>query len=378
MACRSMRRVLQHNPIQVTLFHGHGIGPEIAQSVKQVFRAAEVPIEWEEHFAGDKVDPRTKSFVTWECLESIRRNGVCLKGPMYIPAGQRYGSLETNLQKELGLYANVETYNSLYNYKTHKHGDFNVVKIKEVSQAGEVLDNDFITQKNKRLAEYAFRYAKEHCRDKVSAVSHIIFENNKDVKFLESCREVAEMYPEIEYEELVRLECHKKLYRNPGDMDVLVLPICYDNLALSLTSDPLSLTPSLTIGKGGVALAEVLHDPVPFMAGENLANPTALLLSAIMMLRHLKLNDKADQIRNAVMKTITEGKYRTADLGGTSTTTDITEAICNQFEAGSGQISTINGFRNTIQNNVNLYLLERQRLLSHPHALPLYLSAMLM
>ncbi|KAF5180385.1 Isocitrate dehydrogenase [NAD] catalytic subunit 5 protein [Thalictrum thalictroides] len=334
---RKCESVLSHNPIQVvTLFHGHGIGPEIAQSVKQVFKAAEVPIEWEEHFVADKVDPRTKSFLTWECLESIRRNGVCLKGPMCTPTEHRYGSLETTLGKELGLYANVETYNSLYGYRTHKgFGDFNVVKIKEVSQAKENFEEDFTTQKSKRVAEYAFQYAKAHCWNKVSAVSHVIFEKNRDVKFLESCREVAEMYPEIEYEELVRLECHKK-------NGLIYIKYCL----------------SFTIGEGGVALAEVLHGSAPFMAG--------------------KLHDNADQIHNAVMTTITEGKYRTADLGGTSTTTDFTEAICNQLEASPGQISTINDFRNAVQNNLNLYLLERQRLFSHPYALPLFLSAMLM
>ncbi|KAM0940017.1 putative isocitrate dehydrogenase (NAD(+)) [Dioscorea sansibarensis] len=211
-------------PIKATLFPGDGIGPEIAESVKQVFRAAEVPIEWEEHFVADKVDPRTASLLTWESLESVRRNRCC--------------------------------------------------------------------------------------------------------------REIAEKYPDITYEEVIIDNCCMMLVKNPSLFDVLVMPNLYGDIISDLCAGligGLGLTPSCNIGENGIILAEAVHGSAPDIAGKNLANPTAFLRSSVMMLRHLNLNDRADQIHNAILSTISEGKYRTADLGGTASTTDFTKAICDHL-----------------------------------------------
>ncbi|KAK9112921.1 hypothetical protein Scep_020440 [Stephania cephalantha] len=334
-----------NHPIRATLFPGDGIGPEIANSVKQVFNTAEVPIEWEEHYVGDKVDPRTESFLTWESLESVRRNGVGLKGPMATPIGKGHRSLNLTLRKELGLYANVRPCYSLEGYKT-RYDDVNLVTIRENTEGeysglehqvvrGVVESLKVITrQASLRVAEYAFYYAKAHGRQRVSAIHKANIMRKTDGLFLKCCREVAEKYPEINYEEVIIDNCCMMLVKNPALFDVLVMPNLYGDIISDLCAGlvgGLGLTPSCNIGEGGIALAEAVHGSAPDIAGKNLANPTALLLSGVMMLRHLKLHDKADQIHNAIIKTIAEGRYRTADLGGSSTTSEFTKAICDHL-----------------------------------------------
>ncbi|XP_015866645.3 isocitrate dehydrogenase [NAD] catalytic subunit 5, mitochondrial isoform X1 [Ziziphus jujuba] len=332
-------------PIQATLFPGDGIGPEIAESVKQVFRAAEVPIEWEEHYVGDQMDPRTQSFLTWESLESVRRNRVGLKGPMATPIGKGHRSLNLTLRKELNLYANVRPCNSLPGYKT-RYDDVNLITIRENTEGeysglehqvvrGVVESLKIITrQASLRVAEYAFHYAKTHGRERVSAIHKANIMQKTDGLFLKCCREVAEKYPDITYEEVVIDNCCMMLVKNPALFDVLVMPNLYGDIISDLCAGlvgGLGLTPSCNIGEGGIALAEAVHGSAPDIAGKNMANPTALLLSAVAMLRHLELHDKAERIQNAILNTIAEGKYRTADLGGKSTTTDFTKAICDHL-----------------------------------------------
>ncbi|ONL96890.1 isopropylmalate dehydrogenase1 [Zea mays] len=258
--------------IRATLFPRDGIGPEIAESVKQVFNVAGVPIEWEEHYVGTEVDPRTESFLTWESLESVRRNKVGLKGPMATPIGKGHRSLNLTLRKELGLYANV---------------------VRGVVESLEIITR----QASLRVAEYAFHYAKANGRERVSAIHKANIMRKTDGLFLKCCREVAEKYPEIQYEEVIIDNCCMTLVKNPG----------------------------------GICLAEAVHGSAPDIAGKNLANPTALMLSAVMLLRHMQFNDKADRIHNAILQTIAEGKYRTADLGGKASTSEFTNAVCDHI-----------------------------------------------
>ncbi|XP_023636164.1 isocitrate dehydrogenase [NAD] catalytic subunit 5, mitochondrial [Capsella rubella] len=332
-------------PITATMFPGDGIGPEIAESVKKVFTTAGVPIEWEEHYVGTEIDPRTQSFLTWESLESVRRNKVGLKGPMATPIGKGHRSLNLTLRKELNLYANVRPCYSLPGYKT-RYDDVDLITIRENTEGeysglehqvvrGVVESLKIITrQASLRVAEYAFLYAKTHGRERVSAIHKANIMQKTDGLFLKCCREVAEKYPEITYEEVVIDNCCMMLVKNPALFDVLVMPNLYGDIISDLCAGlvgGLGLTPSCNIGEDGVALAEAVHGSAPDIAGKNLANPTALLLSGVMMLRHLKLNEQAEQIHSAIINTIAEGKYRTADLGGSSTTTDFTKAICDHL-----------------------------------------------
>ncbi|KAF6155258.1 hypothetical protein GIB67_019784 [Kingdonia uniflora] len=342
---RSMTDASLTQPIQATLFPGDGIGPEIAESVKQVLSAAAVPIEWEEHFVGDTVDPRTQSFLTWESLESVRRNRVGLKGPMATPVGKGHRSLNLTLRKELGLYSNVRPCYSLPGYKT-RYDDVNLVTIRENTEGeysglehqvvrGVVESIKIITrQASLRVAEYAFHYAKTNGRGRVSAIHKANIMRKTDGLFLTCCREVAEKYPEITYEEVIIDNCCMMLVKNPALFDVLVMPNLYGDIISDLCAGlvgGLGLTPSCNIGEGGICLAEAVHGSAPDIAGKNLANPTALLLSSVMMLRHLNLNDQAEQIHSAIVKTIADGKYRTGDLGGSSTTTEFTKAIVDNL-----------------------------------------------
>ncbi|GAV67871.1 Iso_dh domain-containing protein, partial [Cephalotus follicularis] len=332
-------------PIIATLFPGDGIGPEIAKSVKEVFKVAEVPIEWEEHYVADQIDPRTQSFLTWDSLESVRRNKVGLKGPMATPIGKGHRSLNLTLRKELNLYANVRPCYSLPGYKT-RYDDVNLITIRENTEGeysglehqvvrGVVESLKIITrQASLRVAEYAFHYAKAHGRERVSAIHKANIMQKTDGLFLKCCREVAEKYPEITYEEVVIDNCCMMLVKNPALFDVLVMPNLYGDIISDLCAGligGLGLTPSCNIGEGGIALAEAVHGSAPDIAGKNMANPTALMLSAVTMLHHLELHDKADRIQHAVLSTIAEGKYRTADLGGKSSTTEFTKAICDHL-----------------------------------------------
>ncbi|WZZ62740.1 hypothetical protein YC2023_062847 [Brassica napus] len=383
-------------PIKATLFPGDGIGPEIAESVKQVFTAADVAIDWDEHYVSTEVDPRTNSFLTRESLQSVLDNKVGLKGPMATPIGKGHRSLNLTLRKELNLYANVRPCYSLPGYKT-RYDDVDLITIREntegeysglehqvslffsslVKNLADYLSFDFvkvvkgvvesikiITRKaSMRVAEYAFLYAKTHGRKKVSAIHKANIMRKTDGLFLQGmvcflcfqcCDEVAEKYPEIEYEKVVIDNCCMMLVKNPTLFDVLVMPNLYGDIISDLCAGlvgGLGLTPSCNIGEDGIALAEAVHGSAPDIAGkvspltsiilrcyhhskfliENLANPTALLLSGVMMLRHLKLNKQAEQIHSAIINTIAEGKYRTADLGGTSTTTEFTKAICDHL-----------------------------------------------
>ncbi|XP_055829155.1 3-isopropylmalate dehydrogenase, chloroplastic-like [Solanum dulcamara] len=329
---RSFTSESNSNLIRATLFPGDGIGPEIAESVRQIFKVAEVPIEWEEHYVGKERDPRTNSFLTWESLESVRRNKVGLKGPMATPIGKGHRSLNLTLRKELNLYANVRPCYSLPGYKT-RYDDVNLITIRENTEGeysglehqvvrGVVESLKIITrQASLRVAEYAFHYAKTHGRERVSAIHKDNIMQKTDGLFLKCCREVAENYPEIKYEEVVIDNCCMMLVKNPALYDVLVMPNLYGDIISDLCASligGLGLTPSCNIGEGGIALAEAVHGSAPDIAGKDLANPTALLLSSVSMLPHLELHDKADRIQDAILKTIKEGKYRTGDLGGTT------------------------------------------------------------
>ncbi|CAI5988218.1 unnamed protein product [Closterium sp. NIES-65] len=330
----------------VTLFPGDGIGPEIAVAVKQVFAAAGVPVEWEEQAIGTTVDPRTNSFVTLESLESVRRNGVGLKGPMTTPIGKGFRSLNLTLRKELGLFANVRPCKSIPGYRT-RYDDVDLVTIRENTEGeysglehtvvkGVVESLKVITRAGSmRVAEYAFKYAREHNRQRVTAIHKANIMKKSDGLFLQCCREVAEQYPDVQYEELIIDNACMMLVREPRDFDVLVMPNLYGDIVSDLAAGligGLGLTPSGNIGRDGLALMEAVHGTAPDIAGKNLANPTALLLSAVMMLRHMGLGAHADRIDAAVMATIEAGRFLTRDLGGSSGTSDFTKAVIGNLQ----------------------------------------------
>jgi len=200
---------------------------------------------------------------------------------------------------------------------------------------GVVESLKVITEKaSRRVAEYAFRYAKENNRSKVTAVHKANIMKKADGLFLECCRAIAEKNPEIEFEEKIIDNCCMQLVKDPSQFDVLVMPNLYGDIVSDLCAGlvgGLGVTPSLNVGDGGIALAEAVHGTAPDIAGKDLANPTALLLSSVMLLRHMELGTHADKIEKALLGTIAEGKYLTGDLGGKSTTRDFTNAVCSKI-----------------------------------------------
>ncbi|GIL81199.1 hypothetical protein Vretimale_1219 [Volvox reticuliferus] len=331
---------------EATLFPGDGIGPEIASAVKEIFSAARIPVVWDEQHIGKAPDPRTNSMVTRENLDSVLKHKIGLKGPMATPIGKGFRSLNLTLRKELDLYANVRPCFNIPGYKTRYDG-INLVTVRENTEGeysglehevvpGVVESLKVITRKaSSRIAEFAFAYARENGRQKVSAVHKANIMKKADGLFLECCREAATKYPDIKYEELIVDNACMQLVSNPTQFDVLVMPNLYGDIISDLCAGlvgGLGLTPSMNIGLNGLALAEAVHGTAPDIAGKNKANPTALLLSSCMMLRHIGRKQDADNIQNAVISVIAEGKWRTADLGGNSTTTDFTKAIIDKLE----------------------------------------------
>jgi len=339
--------VVQYSTQQLTatMFPGDGIGPEIATAVQGIFKAAGAPVVWDEQHIGKTPDPRTNSMVTRENLDSVLKNRIGLKGPMTTPIGKGFRSLNLTLRKELQLYANVRPCFSIPGYKTRYDG-INLVTIRENTEGeysglehevvpGVVESLKVITRvASTRVAEFAFKYAKEHGRRKVSAIHKANIMKKADGLFIECCREVSEKYPDIKYEELIVDNACMQLVSNPTQFDVLCMPNLYGDIISDLCAGlvgGLGLTPSANIGAGGLALMEAVHGTAPDIAGKNLANPTALLLSGCMMLRHVGHTATADKLQAAVLGVIAEGKYRTRDLGGNATTSDFTKAIIDKL-----------------------------------------------
>lgn len=330
----------------VTLFPGDGIGPEISESVKRVFVAAEVPVKWETHIIDVHTAKPGEDIISKEALDSVRRNGFGLKGPMATPIGKGHRSLNLTLRKELELYANIRPCVSIPGVDTPYH-DVNVVTVRENTEGeysglehvvypGVVESLKLITRDaSMRVCEYAFDYARNNGRKKVTAVHKASVMKQSDGLFLDCARQVADKHPDIEFHALLIDNAASFLVSDPSLLDVMVMPNLYGDIISDLCAGligGLGLTPSGNMGKECM-LAEAVHGTAPDIAGMDRANPTALLLSALMMLRHMNLHQQAQLIETSVHTVLREGAVRTGDIGGSSTTTEYTDAIIRQMDA---------------------------------------------
>jgi isocitrate dehydrogenase (NAD+) len=273
-------------------------------------------------------------------IDSILRNKVALKGPFMTPIGGGFRSLNVTLRKKLQLYANVRPCKSIEGLK-QLYEDVDIVTIRENTE-GEysglehravpgVSESIKIISKFacKRVAQYAFQYAEDQGRERVTAVHKAGVMKLGDGLFLETCRQMAEQYPNIEYDEKQVDTMCMELAMDPSKADVMVMPNLYGDIVSDLAAGligGLGLTPSGNIGEQA-AVFEAVHGTAPDIAGKNMANPTALLLSACMMLDHMCLNDYSSNIKQAVFKTLREGQNLTGDLGGKGTTTSYMDTI---------------------------------------------------
>ncbi|KAI8068030.1 isocitrate dehydrogenase, NAD-dependent [Gongronella butleri] len=325
----------------VTMIGGDGIGPEIARSVKQIFAAAKTPIEWEDV----DVTPVIKDGITvipQEAIDSVRKTTVALKGPLATPIGKGHVSLNLTLRRTFNLYANVRPCRSIAGYKT-PYEDVNTVLIRENTEGEysgiehEVVDGvvqsiKLITKEaSERVARYAFTYAEAVGRDRVTAVHKANIMKLADGLFLDVCRQVSKDFPNIKFDEVLLDRACLHITSDPSLYadTVMVMPNLYGDILSDMCAGligGLGLTPSGNIGRDA-SIFEAVHGTAPDIAGQDKANPTALLLSGLMMLRHMRLNEQALNIEQAIFKTIAEGKFLTADLGGRSTNSEYTQAI---------------------------------------------------
>ncbi|KAG9049508.1 NAD-dependent isocitrate dehydrogenase [Tulasnella sp. UAMH 9824] len=329
----------------VTLIPGDGIGPEISDSVKRIYQAAEVPIAWEEVSVAPILKDG-KTAIPDDAIKSIRTNTVALKGPLATPIGKGHVSLNLTLRRTFNLYANVRPCVSVKGYKT-PYDDVDTVLIRENTEGeysgieheivdGVVQSIKLITwDASERVARYAFNYAKDHGRNRVTAVHKANIMKLSDGMFLTACRHVAKEFPDIKYDEdnLDRVCLSITTNPKPYSDRVMVMPNLYGDILSDMCAGligGLGLTPSGNIGKDA-SIFEAVHGSAPDIAGKGLANPTALLLSSMMMLRHMNLYEHAAKIEKAALGTIAEGKTITGDLGGKASTTEFTDAIISKL-----------------------------------------------
>ncbi|GAP61775.1 isocitrate dehydrogenase [Ardenticatena maritima] len=329
----------------VTLIPGDGIGPEVAFAAKRVIDATGVPIEWEIVEAGGDVMYKYGTPLPEETIESIQRNRVALKGPITTPIGSGFRSVNVQLRQRLHLFANYRPAKSIPGVKTpFENVDLIVVRenteglysgIEHVVVPGVVESLKIITREaTERVARFAFEMARRDGRKKITAVHKANIMKLSDGLFLEVCRQVAREYPDIQYEEAIVDATAMRLVLNPHQFDVLLMENLYGDILSDLTAGligGLGLAPSGNIGEH-YAVFEAVHGSAPDIAGQNVANPTALILSGVLMLRHLGEQEAADRVQRAVEQTIAEG-IRTRDLGGTATTSEFTDAVIARVQA---------------------------------------------
>ena len=324
----------------VTLIPGDGIGPEITESVTKILNAAGAKINWDIQSAGADVAETEGSPLPDRVIESIKKTKVALKAPVTTPIGKGFRSVNVALRKSLDLYANLRPCKNIEGIKT-RFDNVDIVIVRENTEdlyAGieRQIDNDtaesikIITRNaSTRIVKFAFEYAKKNNRKLVTAVSKANICKLSDGLFLECAREVAKKYPQIKYKEILVDNLCMQLVQKPEQFDVLVLPNLYGDIVSDLCAGligGLGIAQGANIGKDA-AVFEPVHGSAPDIKGQNKANPTALLLSAIEMLKYINQNDVANKIEKALFKTIKERKILTPDLGGNATTTEYTNEI---------------------------------------------------
>lgn len=335
--------------LRVTMIPGDGIGPELMHSVKQVFEAADIPIVFEEFWVSE-VQSRCSPELIDELIQSVNRNKVALKGNIATPSWYDVGDLQSmnmNIRKNLDLFANVVRVKSTAGITT-RHNNVDIIVIREQTEGeysalehesvpGVVECLKIITRtKSERIAKFAFDYATRHGRKKVTAVHKANIMKLADGMFLDSCKKVAEMYPKIEFESMIVDNTCMQMTSKPEQFDVMVMPNLYgniiDNLAAGLVGGA-GVVPGESYSTDCIVFETGARHPFAQAVGKNIANPTAMLLGAANMLDHMNLTANANNVRGAINKVIKEGKVLTNDLGGYSTTTEFTNAICANLSA---------------------------------------------
>ena len=323
----------------VTLIPGDGIGPEVTDAMVKVVEASGAKINWEKVQAGEAVIEKYNTAIPDYVIDSIKKNKVAIKGPITTPVGKGFKSVNVTLRQKLDLYVNLRPIKSFKGIKS-RYEDVDLVIVRENTEdlyAGiEHKIGDYAAESIKiitkpaceRICKFAFDYAKDNNRKKVTGVHKANIMKLSDGLFLNTFREVAKDY-NIESDDLIADAAAMNLVLNPENYDVMVMPNLYGDILSDLCSGlvgGLGIIPGANIGKD-VAVFEAVHGSAPQIAGQNIANPTAIIQSAVMMLKYLGEVDAAKKIEKALEEVFLKGEKLTVDLGGNSTTEEFTDEI---------------------------------------------------
>ncbi|HEX2270252.1 MAG TPA: isocitrate dehydrogenase (NAD(+)) [Pyrinomonadaceae bacterium] len=331
---------------RITLIPGDGIGPEVASNVVRIIEASGVEIQWETYYAGAQALEKFGETLPKELLDSILRNKVALKGPITTPVGKGFTSVNVGLRKTLDLYANLRPVRALPNVPC-RYPELDLIVVRENTESlyaglehvvvpGVVESLKIITEKaSTRIARFAFEHAKREGRKKVTAVHKANIMKLSDGLFLDCFRRVSLDYPGIEADDKIVDNACMQLVMRPEQFDIMLLENLYGDIVSDLCAGlvgGLGLVPGANIGEKG-AVFEAVHGSAPDIAGQGIANPTALLQSGILMLRYINEREAADKIENAMLAVFREGKVRTKDIGGTAKTAEFADAIIQKINA---------------------------------------------
>jgi len=325
---------------KVTLIPGDGIGPEVTGATVRILEATGVKFEWESYAAGAEAFEKYKEYIPKELHESIERTRVGLKGPVTTPIGGGFSSINVELRKRFELFANFRPIRNLPNVKTNYPGvDLIIVRenteglysgIEHEVVPGVVESLKIITEKaSTRISKWAFAYARKYGRKRITAIHKANIMKMSDGLFIRCSRNVSKDYPEITYGEHIVDNTCMQLVTNPYQYDVLLLENLYGDIVSDLCAafvGGLGIVPGANYGHE-CAIFEAVHGSAPDIAGKGIANPTAVLRSGILMLRHLGEEAAANKIRRAIEVVYGEKKHLTRDMGGTATTADVGKAI---------------------------------------------------
>jgi isocitrate dehydrogenase (NAD+) len=334
---------------KITLLPGDGIGPEVTASVVAIIECAGVDVEWEKYVVGAEALSRFNDPLPQEVLDSILANKVALKGPVTTPVGTGFASINVRLRKTLDLYANLRPVKSMPNIIT-RFENVDLIVVRENTEdlysglehevvPGVVESLKIITRgASTRIARFAFEYARMHGRKKVTAVHKANIMKMSDGLFLKCFREVSTEYPNIIAEDKIIDNLCMQLVVDPLQYDVLLLENLYGDIVSDLAAGlvgGLGVVAGANFGEAG-AVFEAVHGSAPDIAGQNKANPLALLQSAVLMLQHIGETGAAQRIKDAIMKVLDSGpEQRTRDIGGTGTTAAFTAAMCETLRKGT-------------------------------------------
>lgn len=330
---------------RITLIPGDGVGPEVTEAARLVIDASGAEIEWEVALAGEALVPECGTPLPPQTLESVRKNGVALKGPLTTPVGSGMRSVNVALRQELDLYANVRPARSLPGVPSRYRG-VDLIVVRENTedlyagiehQVGKDAAESIkiITRPgSERIARFAFELARRWGRRKVTVVHKANIMKLTDGLFLECAREVSAQYPDIACDEMIVDAMCAKLVQSPENYDVLLAPNLYGDIISDLCAGlvgGLGVAPGANIGDAA-AVFEPVHGSAPKHAGKNRVNPLAAILSGVMMLRHLGEEEAAGRVESAVVAVLEEGKHLTYDLGGSASTLDMAQAIVKKIK----------------------------------------------